>query len=131
MTNQDLTGLSGLMLILWHNQNLWNLRSFRWTASNSLKWPVIFVKKHCFDTVIRHQLRYLPYYTIQQSPNTNIKGAGGSQSGGSWKLVSWCFLTEDNEIYQLLLLHQKILILTKVIAGRSLVLMCNSIAISR
>ena len=31
----------------------------------------------------------------------SLKGAEGSKSGGSRKLFSWCFLTEDNEIYQL------------------------------
>ena len=38
-----------------------------------------------------------------------FKGAGGEefQSGGSWKLVLRCFLTEDNDIYQLLFTSSK------------------------
>ena len=34
-------------------------------------------------------------------------GGGRSKSGGSWNLVLWSFLTEDNEIYQLLFTSSK------------------------
>ena len=34
-------------------------------------------------------------------------GGRGSQYGGLWKLVLWCFLTEYNEIYQLLFTASK------------------------
>ena len=28
-----------------------------------------------------------------------LRGPGESKSGGSWKLVLWCFLTKDSENY--------------------------------
>ena len=69
-------------------------------------------------------------YAFRQRSNLylyDIARGRGSQPDGSWKLISWCFLTESNEIYQLLFTSSKILILTKVIACGMLAFMCNSI----
>ena len=47
-------------------------------------------------------------YTYSRILNKlHLRGPGGSKSGGSWKLVLWCFLTEDNEIYRLLFTSSK------------------------
>ena len=69
----------------------------------------------------------LPAYSQFWQSSYLLRGPG-SKSGGSWKLVFRCFLTEDSEIYQLLFTLSKILNPTKIIAGRKLALMCNSIA---
>ena len=60
------------------------------------KW-IIKILQHC-DTQWKYQI-----FTILRC----LKGGRGSQIGGSWKLVSWCFLTEYNEIYQLLFTSSK------------------------
>ena len=56
-----------------------------------------------------------------------LRGPGGSKSVGSWKLVIGVFWKRTARFISWFLPHQKILILAKVIAGRSLALMCNSI----
>ena len=49
-------------------------------------------------------------YAFRQRSNLylyDIARGRGSQPDGSWKLISWCFLTESNEIYQLLFTSSK------------------------
>ena len=48
------------------------------------------------------------HHHVNEFLDLTVKGAGGgSQSGGSWKLILWCCLTEVSEMYQMLLTSSK------------------------
>ena len=128
--------------IKWRRFDIISQSTFQYEGQGCYQTLHIWHREHAVVYQLCHHivLHFFFFYVVQYLENVKaielnsaimLRGPGGSSYGRSWKLILYCFLIDESEIYQLLFTSSKNIDPDqsyRTIAGKRLALMCNSIA---